>query len=79
VAQGGASEDVPQAFHQPAGYNLEQGIGGEPLKMPPNMLARGFRQERVLMSHEGYEAKGSDYNHPGEVGIRRYKARQGGV
>lgn len=51
-----ASDDVPQPFNQPAGYNI--GMGAGKIATPPNMMARGFRQSAVLMSHEGTEKKG---------------------
>jgi hypothetical protein len=71
------ASDSPKPFKQPAGYDLN-GIGGEKLASPPSILARGFRQERVLMSHDGYDAKGSDYKHNDERGFR-YRAKHDGV
>lgn len=70
-----ASEDVPQPFNQPAGYNL--GIGAEKITSPPNMLARGFRQTAVLMSHEGVNKKG--FIAKNESFRFRYKAKHDGV
>ena len=33
------------------GYNV-LGNGSEPIQSPPNMQARGFRQEQVMFSHD---------------------------
>ena len=43
----------------PFGYNV--GMGETPLAMPPNMQARGFRQEVLLNTHDGEENRDSDY------------------
>ena len=34
------------------GYDLDYGNGSETLAQYPNMQARGFRQERILMTHD---------------------------
>jgi hypothetical protein len=66
-----------QGSGSPAGYNL--GIGGENISAPPNMQARGFRQERILMSHEGQDMILSNYKWGDrEVGFR-FKQRFDGI
>jgi hypothetical protein len=70
-----ASDDTPQPFNQPAGYNL--GMGAGKITSPPNMLARGFRQTAVLMSHEGTNLKG--FISKDEKQGFRYKAKHNGV
>lgn len=59
-----------------AGYEL--GIGAAPLASPPNMQARGFRQERILLTHEGLDMYESDYSGHNEHGFM-YRARHDGV
>lgn len=58
-----------QATRQPAGYDLS-GMGGDKIASPPNMQARGFRQETILLSHEGYDQRGSDYSQKNVGGFR---------
>lgn len=62
-------------YPQHGGYDL--GVSGDPIALPPNMQARGFRQERLLNSHEGADAFESAYN-PRLRGFR-YPQRFNGV
>lgn len=62
----------------PAGYNL-LGIGGEAISSDPNMQARGFRQERILLSHEGQDSVLSNYKWGDRETGFRFKQRFDGV
>lgn len=63
---GSATGESPEQLRQPAGYDL-QGIGGAPIKdvagtAPPTM-GRVTREDTPLYSHDGYDQRGSDYDH----------------